>query len=53
MNSEDVDKAYELVEQLWKEVHDLMDAKLEGVSDAVEELVRTKMTDEFRFWKRR
>lgn len=46
------DRAHELFNLLWDKVHDLVDAELDGEDHEVQELVREKMTEQFRFWKR-
>lgn len=52
MDEDDHERAHELKEALWKEVHDLVDAKLAGEKPEVEELIRLQLTETFRFWKR-
>jgi hypothetical protein len=52
MTEDQLDQIYELREQLWEKVHDLVDAHLEGVDEEIAEDVRDHMTETFRFWKR-
>jgi hypothetical protein len=48
----ELDRVYDLVDELYDKVHDLVDAILTNENPEVENLVRIKMTEEFRFWKR-
>jgi len=48
----DGERAHRIKEELWGEVHDLVDKKLAGESPAIEDAVREQMTEQFRFWKR-
>ena len=52
MNENELDRVYDLIDQLYLQVHALVDATLANENPEVENLVRTKMTEEFRFWKR-
>jgi hypothetical protein len=52
MNEDELDRVYDLIDQLYLQVHALVDATLSNENLEVENLVRTKMTEEFRFWKR-
>jgi len=52
MNEDELDRVYDLIDQLYLQVHALVDATLANENPEVEDLVRTKMTEEFRFWKR-
>jgi hypothetical protein len=52
MNKDELDRVYDLIDQLYLQVHALVDATLAKENPEVEDLVRTKMNEEFRFWKR-
>ena len=41
-----------LMNELYDEIHELIDRKLSVLSDDCENNVRQRMSDEFRFWKR-
>jgi len=52
MNENELGRVYDLIDELYDQVHDLVDATLINENPEVENLVRIKMTEEFRFWKR-
>lgn len=37
---------------LWTKIHDLVDSELADCDPETEELIRQKLTETFRFWKR-
>ena len=47
------DRAYDVYCELWESIHKHVDERLETESEAVSENVRQRLTEEFRFWKRR
>lgn len=51
MNEDDDERAFELYDQLWKEIHELVTERLKGENPDVEDYVRDRLTEEFRFWK--
>jgi hypothetical protein len=51
MTADQLDQVHSLCEKLWVQVHDLVDTELADVDQDVAELVRIKMTEQFRFWK--
>ncbi len=52
MTEEQLDRVFDLKEHIWLVVHDLVDKMCEGEDPEVEALVRTQLTEQFRFWKR-
>lgn len=46
------ERAFEVREDLYEKVHDLVDRVLAVETPEVQELVRTQLTESFRFWKR-
>lgn len=54
MSKIDYDKVHQVGEQLRGQVHDLVDSEVTkaDLTEKEEELLRDKLTDEFRFWKR-
>jgi hypothetical protein len=52
MTADQLDQVHSLCEKLWDQVHNLVDTELADVDQDVAELVRVKMTEQFRFWKR-
>jgi hypothetical protein len=51
MTSDEMERAYQLIDELNKEVSALVGAKLAGEKPEVDEFVRQLMTEQFRFWK--
>jgi len=51
MTSAECDEVYRLKEELWHEVHALVNKKLEKVSPTIDCEVRQQLTEDFRFWK--
>jgi hypothetical protein len=51
VTEDQLDQVHSLCEKLWKQVHDLVDQELTDVDQDVAELVRIKMTEQFRFWR--
>ncbi len=49
---EQSERVFDLKENIWEAVHDLVDKMCEGEDTEVEWLVRLQLTEEFRFWKR-
>jgi len=49
---EQSERVFDLKENIWEAVHDLVDKMCEGEDPEVEWLVRLQLTEEFRFWKR-
>lgn len=47
------DEAFEVYETLWETLHNAVDLATERLSEEDEEAVRDKLTDEFRFWRRK
>jgi hypothetical protein len=43
---------FELKENIWEAVHDLVDAMTEGLSEESDGEIRQVLTEEFRFWRR-
>lgn len=52
MTSDQMEQVHSICEQLWTQIHDTVDHALTGVDPEVQDLVRLKMTEQFRFWKR-
>ena len=52
MTEEQLDRVFDLKENIWEAVHDIVDKMCEGEDLEVEELVRLQLTEQFRFWKR-
>lgn len=52
MIEEKEDRIHELQEQLYTEVHNLVDSVLDSEDPEVADEVRQHMTEQFRFWKR-
>jgi len=52
MTEDQLDQVFELTERISNDIHALLIAELSGVDPEVEELVRTKLGEEFRFWAR-
>ena len=52
MTEDDYDRVHELQEMLWEKIHDLIDDELQYESEEVEDTVRERLTETFRFWKR-
>jgi hypothetical protein len=46
------DESHLLYEHLWEKIHDLVDFELRKLPEEESEDIRTKLTEEFRFWKR-
>lgn len=47
-----MDEAHEVYEQLWHEIHELVDTRVAHLSNKGDTYVREKLNDEFRFWQR-
>ena len=52
MTEDQLEQVFELTERISNDIHALLIAELSGVDPEVEELVRTKLGEEFRFWAR-
>lgn len=52
MTEEQFDQVYELQQRIWSAVHDLVDKMTEGLPEEVDEEVRMRLTETFRFWRR-
>jgi hypothetical protein len=46
------DEAYELKEQIWSAVHDLVDTMTTDIDPEIDDEIRQQLTEEFRFWRR-
>jgi hypothetical protein len=51
MTGEELDKVYELAEEIETEIVNLVNQKLQSAGYEVSDLVRTKLQEEFRFWR--
>lgn len=49
----DGDTLHRIKEYIAEQVHERVDALMIGLSDEHEDLIRTQLTESFRFWKRR
>lgn len=52
MSELDYEIAGEIINMLYNDIHNHLDITLKDVSEEVDEYIRQKMTEEFRFWKR-
>jgi hypothetical protein len=52
MTEDQLDEVYEKMDLIHDTVHALVDKILTNSDPEVEDLVRLKLTEEFRFWKR-
>jgi hypothetical protein len=52
MTGEQHELAVNIVDAISQELEDLVDLRLQGADPEVEELVRTLLTEQMRFWKR-
>ena len=52
MTEDQLDEVYEKMDLIYDTVHALVDKILTNSDPEVENLVRLKLTEEFRFWKR-
>lgn len=52
MTEDEADKIFDLKEQLWDLVHDVVSHHLEGEDINIDQEVRQQMTEDFRFWSR-
>lgn len=52
MTADQMEQVHYLCDQLWVHIHDIVDEALDDMDPEVEDLVRLKMTEQFRFWKR-
>jgi hypothetical protein len=46
------DETWELKEQIWTKVHDLVDEMTKNLDEEEDEILRQALTEEFRFWRR-
>ena len=53
MSEEQEEQAFELQEAIWTAVHILVDQMTEGVDPDVDYVVRQRLTETFRFWRRK
>lgn len=53
MTEEQADLAHKKLEALYRDLHKLLNFHTEDLNPEQDEYVRTKLGDEFRFWKRR
>lgn len=52
MSELDYEIAGEIINMLYDDIHNHLDITLKDVSEEVDQYIRQKMTEEFRFWKR-
>lgn len=52
MTSDQMEQVHDICEQLWTQIHNTVDHALTGVDPEVQDLVRLRMTEQFRFWQR-
>jgi len=51
MNDEDFERAFEVREQLMKEIETLVNERLENETPEVEEMIREQLLENMRYWK--
>lgn len=51
MSEEDMDRVYELRRTIEKDIRNVLSRVLRGAKPEVEDLVRTQLGEQFRFWK--
>ncbi len=52
MTEDKLNEVHKLKELISKQVHELVDRMCTYCDEDVEQLIRTQLNDEFRFWKR-
>jgi hypothetical protein len=52
MTEEQGEHAHQLYQKLWSSIHDLVDETVAATDPIVEDAVRCRLCDEFRFWRR-
>ena len=52
MTEEQFELLYERGKEIWVAVHDLVDKMTDDLDEEMDDLIRQKLTEEFRLWRR-
>lgn len=52
MTQEQLEQVHDFQQRIWSAVHELVDAMTQGLPEEVDEEVRMRLTETFRFWRR-